>query len=128
MRTKTLIITLKAEEVSRLLTRPIKELKALGEAVAPLIEHVMVSTERPWWDLFGKMFSRKRDYTVMVAGVGTVEGLSTLIARLESMKSLCDNYGATEVQVSHEDMFHIQAAKQLVEKIGGTLESVRDSN
>lgn len=128
MRTKTLIITLKAEEVSRLLTRPIKELKALGEAVAPLIEHVMVSTERPWWDLFGKMFSRKRDYTVMVAGVGTAEGLSTLIARLESMKSLCDDYGATEVQVSHEDMFHIRAAKQLVEKIGGTLEGIRDSD
>lgn len=128
MRTNTLIITLKAEEVSRLLTRPIKELKALGEAVAPLIEHVMVSTERPWWDLFGKMFSRKRDYTVMVAGVGTVEGLSTLIARLESMKSLCDNYGATEVQVSHEDMFHIRAAKHLVEKIGGTLEGMHDSD
>ena len=123
-----MIITLKAEEVSRLLTRPIKELKALGEAVAPLIEHVMVSTERPWWDLFGKMFSRKRDYTVMVAGVGTVEGLSTLIARLESMKRLCDNYGATEVQVSHEDMFHIRAAKQLVEKSGGTLEGMRDSD
>lgn len=123
-----MIITLKAEEVSRLLTRPIKELKALGEAVAPLIEHVMMSTERPWWDLFGKMFSRKRDYTVMVAGVGTVEGLSTLIARLESMKSLCDDYGATEIQVSHEDMFHIQAAKQLVEKIGGTLEGMRDSD
>ena len=119
---------MKAEEVSRLLTRPIKELKALGEAVAPLIEHVMVSTERPWWDLFGKMFSRKRDYTVMVAGVGTAEGLSTLIARLESMKSLCDNYGAIEVQVSHEDMFHLQAAKHLVEKIGGTLEGMHDSD
>lgn len=114
-----MIITPRAEEVSRLLTRPIKELKALGEAVAPMIEEAVASAERPWWDLFGKMFSRKRDYTVMVAGVGTVEGLSTLIARLGSMKSLCDDYGATEVQVSHEDMFHIQAAKQLVEKIGG---------
>lgn len=123
-----MIITLKAEEVSRLLTRPIKELKALGEALAPVIEDVVMSTERPWWDLFGKMFSRKRDYMVMVAGVGTAGGLSTLIARLESMKSLCDDYGATDVQVSHEDMFHIQAAKQLVEKSGGTLEGMRDSD
>lgn len=123
-----MIITLKAEEVSRLLTSPIKELKALGEALAPVIEDVVMSTERPWWDLFGKMFSSKRDYMVMVAGVGTAGGLSTLIARLESMKSLCDDYGATEVQVSHEDMFHIQAAKQLVEKSGGTLEGMRDSD
>ena len=58
------------------------------------------------------------------ADVGTAGGLSTLIARLESMKSLCDDYGATDVQVSHEDMFHIRAAKHLVEKIGGALEDM----
>ena len=31
------------------------------------------------------------------------------------MKSLCDDYGATELSI-HEDMFHIQTTKQLVEK------------
>lgn len=124
-----MIITRKTEDVSLELTRTIRALKSLEEAVAPLIDQVVSSAaERPWWDLFGKMFSRKRDMTVMVAGIGTAEGLSTLIARLESMKSLCDDYGATDVQVSHEDMFHIQAAKQLVEKSGGTLEGMRDSD
>lgn len=112
-----MIITRKTEDVSRELTRTIRALKSLGEMVAPLIQEVVGSTERPWWDLFGKMFSRKRDMTVMVAGIGTAEGLATLIARLESMKSLCDNYGATEVQVSHEDMYHITGATALVERI-----------
>ncbi len=113
-----MIITRKTEDVSRELTRTIRALKSLEEAVAPLIDQVVSSAaERPWWDLFGKMFSRKRDMTVMVAGIGTAEGLATLIARLESMKSLCDNYGATEVQVSHEDMYHITGASALVERI-----------
>jgi hypothetical protein len=94
-----LIITRKTEDVSRELTRTIRALKSLGEMVAPLIQEVVGSTERPWWDLF------------------TAEGLATLIARLESMKSLCDNYGATEVQVSHEDMYHITGATALVERI-----------
>lgn len=58
------------------------------------------------------------------ADVGTVEGLSTLIARLESMKSLCDDYGATEVQVSHEDMYHITGASALVERINKGLEEI----
>lgn len=119
-----MIITRKTEDVSRELTRTIRALKSLGEMVAPLIQEVVGSTERPWWDLFGKMFSRKRDMTVMVAGIGTAEGLATLIARLESMKSLCDNYGATEVQVSHEDMYHITGASALVERINKGLEEI----
>ena len=119
-----MIITRKTEDVSRELTRTIRALKSLGEMVAPLIQEVVGSTERPWWDLFGKMFSRKRDMTVMVAGIGTAEGLATLIARLESMKSLCDNYGATEVQVSHEDMYHITGATALVERINKGLEEI----
>lgn len=112
-----MIITRKTEDVSRELTRTIRALKSLGEMVAPLIQEAVDTTARPWWDLFGKMFSRKRDMTVMVAGIGTAEGLATLIARLESMKSLCDNYGATEVQVSHEDMYHITGATALVGRI-----------
>lgn len=119
-----MIITRKTEDVSRELTRTIRALKSLGEMVTPLIQEVVDSTERPWWDLFGKMFSRKRDMTVMIAGIGTAEGLATLIARLESMKSLCDNYGATEVQVSHEDMYHITGATALVERINKGLEEI----
>lgn len=119
-----MIITRKTEDVSRELTRTIRALKSLGEMVTPLIQEVVDSTERPWWDLFGKMFSRKRDMTVMVAGIGTAEGLATLIARIESMKSLCDNYGATEVQVSHEDMYHITGATALVERINKGLEEI----
>lgn len=120
-----MIITRKTEDVSRELTLTIRALKSLGEAVAPLIDQVVTSAvERPWWDLFGKMFSRKRDMTVMIAGIGTAEGLATLIARLESMKSLCENYGATEVQVSHEDMYHITGAAALVERINKGLEEM----
>lgn len=122
-----MIITRKTEDVSRELTRVIRALKGLGEAVTPLIEQVVsTAADRPWWDFYGKLFSRKRDMVVAVAGIGTAEGLATLIARLESMKSLCDNYGATEVQVSHEDMYHITGASALVERINAGLEEMFD--
>ncbi len=116
-----MLISLKAEDVSRMLTRPIKQLKELSEAVVPLIDSVMATADRPWWDLFGKMFSRKRDYAVMVAGIGTVENLSTLITRLESMKDLCDKHGAETVLMSHDDLHHIEVASKLVKQADAML-------
>jgi hypothetical protein len=119
-----MIITRKTEDVSRELTRAIRALRGLAEAFAPMIEQAVDAAEnRPWWDLFGKMFGpSKRTVTVAVAGLATAESLDTLIARLESMKHLCDNYGATEVQVSHEDMYHIFASQQLISHVSARLE------
>lgn len=112
-----MLISMKSEEVSRMLTRPIKRLKEFGEAFAPLVEQLAEqAADRPWWDIWGKLFGHKPSYAVVVAGVGSLDTLQVLITRLESMKDLCDKYGSADVLVSHEDLHHIEAATRIVEQ------------
>jgi len=117
------IITMLAGDVQARVNRTLKALGELERTMLPLVEAAVQTTARPWWDLFGKTFSKGRDTEILLASVGSLEGLATLRARLESMRDLCAEAGTdAQVQVSHEDMFHITAAQRLVSNVTAVAE------
>ena len=78
-----MIITMLAGDVQARVNRTLKALGELERTMLPLVEAAVQTTARPWWDLFGKTFSKGRDTEILLASVGSLEGLATLRARLE---------------------------------------------
>lgn len=69
---------------------------------------------RPWWDLMSLWRGNTRIESVVVLGVESYYKVIALKERLAAMHSLAELATTDAVLVSHDDLLHIKAAKEIV--------------
>ena len=111
-------ISLDKQVVLDLLDKPIRNLKTIADTLEDgtnkLGEYVQVSP--PWWDLVSLWRGGTRTKLVVDTGWESYHKVMALHTRLAAMRSVAE-LAESQVQVSHDDLLHVKAAKDLVDLI-----------
>lgn len=89
------------------------KLDAIAAKLKDNVDSLAEVSARPWWDLMSLWRGNTHIESVVVMGVESYYKVIALKERLAAMHSLAE-MSAEDIQVSHEDLLHIKAAKEIV--------------
>ena len=89
------------------------KLDTIASKLKDNVDTLATASSRPWWDLLSLWRGNTRIESVVGMGVDSYYKVIALKERLAAMHTLAE-LAVGDVQVSHEDLLHIKAAKDLV--------------
>ena len=89
------------------------KLDTIASKLKDNVDTLATVSSRPWWDLMSLWRGNTHIESVVGMGVDSYYKVIALKERLAAMHALAE-LAAGDVQVSHEDLLHIKAAKDLV--------------